>query len=58
MVSDYRWFAINENDTGWYSSIEGYRAEKFDDWDNVMKNVIKNLSIIAKEKSVKQKSNK
>lgn len=56
--SDYRWFAINENDTGWYSSIEVYRAEKFDDWDNVMKNVIKNLSIIAKEKSVKQKSNK
>lgn len=49
--TDYRWYNITENSTGWYNSIKVYRAEKYDEFNNIINKVIKDISKIAnKEK--------
>lgn len=45
--TDYRWFAIRENDSGWYTSIKIYRAKKNNGWEEVMSNVIEDVSKLA-----------
>lgn len=41
-----RWFKTTGEDVGWYTSIKPYKAEKFNGWNELLKRVIADLSLI------------
>ena len=42
-LPDFRWL-LNRNDSPWYPSLKLYRQEKQGNWNNVIKNIIKDLN--------------
>lgn len=37
--TDYRWFKLEENDSGWYNSIKVYQNKRYDDWKTTFKTI-------------------
>ena len=48
--TDYRWFDITKNESGWYNSIKVYRTKKNNYWKDTMENVIKDITELSKNK--------
>ncbi len=43
VFSEHRWYKTEGDDIGWYKSVKPIRAKKFNDWNGVVKEVIKNI---------------
>lgn len=39
--TDFRWFNLDNNDTGWYNSIKVYKAKEHNNWQDLFEKVIK-----------------
>ncbi|MCR5261794.1 MAG: hypothetical protein K6C94_08155 [Candidatus Gastranaerophilales bacterium] len=51
--SDFRWFTLKGNDTGWYDSIKVYRVKKYNAWNELFDMVINDVQKLADEKTKK-----
>ncbi|MCR5260915.1 MAG: hypothetical protein K6C94_03680 [Candidatus Gastranaerophilales bacterium] len=45
--TDYRWFTLKGNNTGWYNSVTAYKAKRFDDWEELFDRVLDDVRKIS-----------
>ena len=48
--TDFRWFTLKGNDTGWYNSIKVYKNKKYDAWEETFDTVLEDVRKLADEK--------
>lgn len=41
---EFRWYNLNNENVGWYTTVKPFINEKMDDWNNSMKKIIKEIA--------------
>ncbi|MGN0013889.1 MAG: hypothetical protein ACI37T_00550 [Candidatus Gastranaerophilaceae bacterium] len=44
--TDYRWFVLENNNTGWYKSIKVYQNTKYDEWLPTFEKVLEDIRLL------------
>ena len=45
--TDFRWFVLKGNNTGWYNSIKVFKAKHYDDWAELFERVVNDVQKIV-----------
>ena len=49
--TNYRWFKLDSENTGWYESVKPFQTKIKDDWNEVFQQIINNVASLTKNRS-------